>query len=104
MQEVKKFFKPEFLNRLDDTIVFHYLEAEHVKQITRLFIHELTRRMQNNGITLKVDDAALAKLASDGFDPVYGAEPGRCGVKANVKWKILLPRILCRVSALPAAP
>jgi ATP-dependent Clp protease ATP-binding subunit ClpC len=85
MHEVKKFFKPEFLNRLDDIIVFHYLEQEHVRQIAIMFIHELTQRMQEHNITITVDDAVIDKLASDGFDPVYGARPLRREVERQVE-------------------
>ena len=85
MFEVKKLFKPEFLNRLDDIIVFHYLEKGQVKQIARLFINELTTRMQDNDIELQVDDAVIDKLARDGFDPVYGARPLRREVERQVE-------------------
>jgi ATP-dependent Clp protease ATP-binding subunit ClpC len=85
MHEVKKFFKPEFLNRLDDIIVFHYLEQEHVRQIAEMFIQELTQRMQEHHITITVDGAVIDKLASDGFDPVYGARPLRREVERQVE-------------------
>jgi ATP-dependent Clp protease ATP-binding subunit ClpC len=85
MHEVKKFFKPEFLNRLDDIIVFHYLEEDHVKQIARLFTHELIQRMQEHGIKLSIDDSVIDKLARDGFDPVYGARPLRREVERQVE-------------------
>jgi len=85
MHEVRKFFKPEFLNRLDDVIVFHYLEQEHVQQIARMFIDELTERMRRRHIRLEVDEAVIAKLALDGFDPVYGARPLRREVERQVE-------------------
>lgn len=85
MAEVKKFFKPEFLNRLDDIIVFHYLEQEHVRQIARMFVDELVQRMQNREIGLEVEDEVVNKLARDGFDPVYGARPLRREVEHQVE-------------------
>lgn len=85
MHEVKKFFKPEFLNRLDDIIVFHYLEELHVQQIARMFVDELAVRMKERDITLKVDQRAIEKLAADGFDPVYGARPLRREVEQQVE-------------------
>jgi ATP-dependent Clp protease ATP-binding subunit ClpC len=85
MHEVKKFFKPEFLNRLDDIIVFHYLEKEHVRQIAVMFIQELTQRMQEHNIYINVDDAIIDKLAREGFDPVYGARPLRREVERQVE-------------------
>jgi len=85
MHEVKKFFKPEFLNRLDDIIVFHYLEKKHVKQIARLFIDELTKRMREHAITLEIDENVIDKLARDGFNPVYGARPLRREVERQVE-------------------
>ena len=85
MHEVKKFFKPEFLNRLDDIIVFHYLEKEHVRQIAEMFIQELVQRMQEHSIYIAVDEAAIEKLARDGFDPVYGARPLRREVERQVE-------------------
>ena len=85
MHEVKKFFKPEFLNRLDDIIVFHYLEKEHVHQIAEMFVKELIKRMLLKGISLEVDKTVIDKLSEDGFDPVYGARPLRREVERQVE-------------------
>jgi len=85
MHEVKKFFKPEFLNRLDDIIVFHYLEKEDVQQIARLFVAELIERMRNREIELEVADDVIEKLSRDGFDPVYGARPLRREVEHQIE-------------------
>lgn len=85
MHEVKKFFKPEFLNRLDDIIVFHYLEKEHVRTIADMFVRELIERMKVRKITLEIDDAVIDKLAKDGFDPVYGARPLRREVERQIE-------------------
>ncbi|MEN8180134.1 MAG: ATP-dependent Clp protease ATP-binding subunit [Pseudomonadota bacterium] len=85
LHEVKKFFKPEFLNRLDDVIVFHYLEEDHVHQIARMFVTELEQRMAVQEITLEVADSIIDKLARDGFDPVYGARPLRREIERQVE-------------------
>ena len=86
LTEVKKFFKPEFLNRLDDIIVFHYLEAEQVRRIAEMFLDELTARLGSRGIRLEaVNPKVLDKLAQDGFDPVYGARPLRREVERQVE-------------------
>ncbi|MEH6575954.1 MAG: AAA family ATPase [Amphritea sp.] len=77
MQEVKRFFKPEFLNRLDDIIVFHYLEEEHVQQIAQMFAKELTQRMTEHQIELIIAPVVIDKMAQDGYEPVYGARPLR---------------------------
>ena len=85
LHEVKRFFKPEFLNRLDDVIVFHYLEPEHVRAIARMFVGELVRRLAKRRIEVMVDDAVLDKLAADGFDPVFGARPLRREVERQLE-------------------
>lgn len=85
MHEVKKFFKPEFLNRLDDIIVFHYLEKEHVRRIAVMFIQELAQRMREHNIHIDVDEAVIDKLAREGFDPVYGARPLRREIERQVE-------------------
>ncbi|MGB0467078.1 MAG: ATP-dependent Clp protease ATP-binding subunit [Pontibacterium sp.] len=85
MHEVKKFFKPEFINRLDDIIVFHYLEKAHVQKIAKMFIAELTERMKHRNISLNVSDAVVLKLAQDGFEPVYGARPLRREVERQIE-------------------
>ncbi len=85
LHEVKKFFKPEFLNRLDDVIVFHYLEPAHVRAIAVMFVDELVRRLARREIEVTIDDAVLDKLAVDGFDPVYGARPLRREVERQLE-------------------
>lgn len=85
LTEVKKFFKPEFLNRLDDIIVFRYLEPEHVRAIARIFIDELVRRLAAHEIEVAVENAVLEKLAVNRFDPVYGARPLRREVERQLE-------------------
>jgi ATP-dependent Clp protease ATP-binding subunit ClpC len=85
LHEVRKFFKPEFLNRLDDIMVFHYLEPAHVRAIATIFVTELVRRLAQRKIEVLVDGAVLDKLAADGFDPVYGARPLRREVERQLE-------------------
>ena len=78
MDEVKHIFKPEFINRIDDIIVFHQLDRDNVKDITKLMINEVSDRIAKNlKMTLKVSEEAVDKLAEDGYDPLYGARPLR---------------------------
>lgn len=75
MDSLKDFFRPEFLNRLDEIIVFDILPAEKIKEIVTLRINALKVRMMEKGITLEVSDAALDYLAKEGYNPHYGARP-----------------------------
>ena len=83
--EVKKFFKPEFLNRVDDIIVFHPLSKEHVREIATMFVAELVEQMKEKDLILQVEDAVVDKLARDGFNPVYGARPLRREVERQIE-------------------
>jgi len=86
LHEVKRFFKPEFLNRLDDVIVFHYLEPKDVRAIAAMFVDELVQRLAaTRKAEIVVDDTVLDKLAADGFDPVYGARPLRREVERQLE-------------------
>lgn len=85
MEEVKKLFKPEFLNRIDETIVFHKLSIEHIRQICSLMLAQVDERMKNLGITMNVDDSAIDLLAEKGDDPVYGARPLRRAIQNTVE-------------------
>jgi ATP-dependent Clp protease ATP-binding subunit ClpB len=75
LQMLKTKFRPEFLNRIDETVVFHSLDAKHLRRIVCLQIEILRKRLADRRIELKVSDAALDALAKEGFDPVYGARP-----------------------------
>ena len=75
LSDVRKFFRPEFLNRLDGVVVFKPLEPEHIRQIVDLKLKELAARLAEQEIELEVTDAARAKLAEEGYDPLYGARP-----------------------------
>jgi ATP-dependent Clp protease ATP-binding subunit ClpB len=75
MAEVKTHFRPEFVNRVDEIVVFHALDEKHVKDIAKIQLRYLADRVAKLEIRLDVSDAALAELAKVGFDPVYGARP-----------------------------
>jgi len=75
LAEVKKTFRPEFLNRLDEIIVFHELNEEHLRKIVDLLVKDLEERLSERKLTLEITDAAKSWLAKTGFDPVYGARP-----------------------------
>lgn len=75
MEAVKLTFRPEFINRLDEVIVFHPLRQEDVLRIARLQIEKLTSRLLKQGIRLKVEDSALRLMAEKGYDPAFGARP-----------------------------
>ena len=77
MAELKRTFKPEFLNRIDETIVFRQLTEDDIVQIARRMLDVTGKRMAQQGITLTADDDAVAALAKDGFDAQYGARPLR---------------------------
>jgi len=81
MEEAKKQFKPEFLNRLDDTVVFHMLEKEALNVIVDLECTKLFKRLLEKGITLKMDKTARELLMEKGYDPNYGARPMRRAVE-----------------------
>ena len=75
MSVVSQYFRPEFINRLDDMIVFHPLLEEQLHEIARIQVAILSARLASRGLTLRVTDAAIDKLSAAGFDPVYGARP-----------------------------
>jgi ATP-dependent Clp protease ATP-binding subunit ClpB len=75
MEIVGKHFRPEFINRVDDIVVFRSLQADQIKHIALIQVNRVKQRLQERDISLLVDDAALLFLAKAGFDPVYGARP-----------------------------
>ncbi|WP_372739776.1 ATP-dependent Clp protease ATP-binding subunit [Neptunomonas sp.] len=123
MKEVKRFFKPEFLNRLDDIIVFHYLEEDDVQKIARIFAKALVKRMADHKIELTIDADVVAKIAVDGYDPAYGARPlrreferqienplamkiveGTCGDNSRVDIRLVGGVITFKIDAVPQVP
>jgi ATP-dependent Clp protease ATP-binding subunit ClpB len=85
MAEVKSYFRPEFINRIDEVVVFHALGNEHIKSIARIQIGYLEKRLAKLEIGLTVTDAALEELAKVGFDPVYGARPLKRAVQEHIE-------------------
>ncbi|BBW98133.1 MULTISPECIES: ATP-dependent protease ATP-binding subunit ClpC [Geobacillus] len=85
MDELKKAFRPEFLNRIDEIIVFHSLEKEHLKQIVRLMADTLVKRLKEQDIDLELTEAAIEKIAAEGFDPEYGARPLRRALQKHIE-------------------
>ncbi|MDB4894487.1 MAG: class stress response-related ATPase [Firmicutes bacterium] len=85
MDEVKKLFRPEFINRLDDTIIFHSLNEDHLKRIVALEIKSVGKRLKEHGVELTVSDSALAKLVKEGFEPQYGARPLRRAIQRLIE-------------------
>ena len=75
MEIVGQHFRPEFINRVDDTVVFHPLQRKQIRRIARLQVDILTRRLEGQGMNLQITDEALDLLGNVGFDPVYGARP-----------------------------
>ncbi|MCL2398025.1 MAG: ATP-dependent Clp protease ATP-binding subunit [Defluviitaleaceae bacterium] len=86
MEEVKRIFKPEFLNRIDDIIVFHQLTKDEIIQIARIMMNETVKRVRDAmAINITVTDAAIEHIADAGFDPTYGARPLRRAIQSKVE-------------------
>ncbi|BAK14608.1 ATP-dependent Clp protease ATP-binding subunit ClpC [Solibacillus kalamii] len=85
LEELKKAFRPEFLNRIDEMIVFHSLEKDHLKEIVSLMANSLKKRLKEQDIELQLTDAALEKISEEGYDPQYGARPLRRALQKHVE-------------------
>ena len=85
MKDLKSTFRPEFLNRIDEIIVFSQLTREDIKKIAGNMLAIVSKRLEDIGITLTVSEEALGKLAEDGFDPVYGARPLRRTIQSTIE-------------------
>ena len=88
MDEVKRFFRPEFLNRIDGTVVFHALSREHMHQILQLQLGEVASNLIEKGMDLEVSDEAKDWLVEKGYDPTFGARPLRRVIQDNVEDKL----------------
>ena len=77
LTEVKNMFRPEFLNRIDETVVFHQQTQENVREIAAIMVADVEKRLKERGIALTCDETVIDRLAQEGFDPVYGARPLR---------------------------
>jgi len=85
MGEVKSFFRPEFINRIDEVVVFHALDAKHIRSIARIQLGYLARRLARMEMGLEITDAALDELATAGFDPVFGARPLKRAIQERIE-------------------
>jgi ATP-dependent Clp protease ATP-binding subunit ClpB len=85
MGEVKTHFRPEFVNRIDEIVVFHALDEANIAAIARVQLRQLERRVAQLEMTLSVSDAAIAELAKAGFDPVYGARPLKRAIQQSIE-------------------
>lgn len=85
LEELKKLFRPEFLNRVDDIIVFHKLTEENVQQIAIGMLNHLKQRLASLNISLTFTDKAVTEIAKAGFDPVYGARPLRRAIQSKIE-------------------
>jgi len=85
MEEVSQHFRPEFINRVDDVVVFHPLAKEQIKSIADIQVDYLRQRLAERDISLQLSDAALSNLADAGFDPVYGARPLKRAIQRYIE-------------------
>ena len=83
--ELKNYFRPEFLNRIDETVVFHALDAANIESIARIQLKVLMARLEKMDLTLEVSEAAIAELAKVGFDPVFGARPLKRAIQQRIE-------------------
>ncbi|MEH7494695.1 ATP-dependent protease ATP-binding subunit ClpC [Neobacillus niacini] len=85
MEELKKAFRPEFLNRIDEIIVFHALEKKHLGEIVTLLSDQLVKRLKEQHISLELTEAAKDKISIEGYDPEYGARPLRRAIQKHIE-------------------
>ncbi|HJW26131.1 MAG TPA: ATP-dependent chaperone ClpB [Rhodocyclaceae bacterium] len=85
LAEVKTYFRPEFINRIDEVVVFHSLDEKHIQGIAKIQLGYLEKRLAQLEMHLEVDDSALAELAKAGFDPVFGARPLKRAIQQQLE-------------------
>ena len=85
LDEMRHHFRPEFLNRVDEIIVFHALSEEHLKQIVEIQLSRLRERLAERHITLELTDAARTHLVTTGYDPAYGARPLKRAIQHEIE-------------------
>ena len=88
MQALREHFRPEFLNRVDDIVIFKPLSMAEVKEIVKILISRLQERLADRQIELKFSDEAISFIAESGYDPVYGARPLKRYITHNVETKL----------------
>ncbi|MEI8384470.1 MAG: ATP-dependent chaperone ClpB [Nitrosomonadaceae bacterium] len=85
MGEVKSYFRPEFINRIDEVVVFHALDEKHIQSIAKIQLQYLESRLAKLEMTLQVSEAALTEISQAGFDPVFGARPLKRAIQAKIE-------------------
>ena len=108
---LKKTIRPEFLNRIDESVIFHALGSEHIAAIAKIQLAVLDARLRKMDLALAVDDAALDSLAKVGFDPVFGARPLKRAIQQHIENPLsrlllegrFMPKSTIRVTANEAA-
>ncbi len=85
MAEVKNYFRPEFINRIDEVVVFHALDEKHIRSIAKIQLGLLEKRLAGMDMRLQVSDAVLAELAKAGFDPLFGARPLKRAIQSSIE-------------------
>lgn len=85
MSELKNSFRPEFLNRIDEIVVFHSLEKKHVREIITMMADQLKQRLSEQGIDFELTEEAKDKITEAGYDPEYGARPLRRALQKEVE-------------------
>jgi ATP-dependent Clp protease ATP-binding subunit ClpC len=85
LEELKRSFRPEFINRIDDIIVFHSLNVEHIKEIIRLMVSRINTQLTERGIELLLTPAAENALVEKGYDPTYGARQLRRTIQKHIE-------------------
>jgi len=85
MEEVGSYFRPEFVNRIDDVVVFHPLDQAQIRHITDIQLNSLRKRLSDRELHIEFSDAAMDHIAAAGFDPVYGARPLRRAIQNQVE-------------------
>jgi ATP-dependent Clp protease ATP-binding subunit ClpB len=85
MGEVKTHFRPEFVNRIDEIVVFHALDEKHIAGIAKIQLQYLEKRLARLEMSMEVSDAALASIAEAGFDPVFGARPLKRAIQERIE-------------------
>lgn len=85
MEELKRSFRPEFLNRIDEIVVFHALQEEHLVKISEILVHQVNKRLSENGLELEIEKSAVELIAKEGNDPIFGARPLRRAIQRLIE-------------------
>ncbi|WP_158379537.1 ATP-dependent chaperone ClpB [Candidatus Williamhamiltonella defendens] len=85
MDEVQRYFRPEFINRIDEVVVFHPLEAQHLESIAQIQLKQLYQRLEEKGYTASITSTAMAFVTKQGYDPVYGARPLKRAIQQEIE-------------------